>query len=253
MTDLTTVAAGTGAITDINDNFTAVSAAGVYGRRAAGVAGLTWGFYGGRSFSNTIANGTVALTASTTNYVVANRTTGAVSNSTATTNWNDTANYYRLYLIVTGASSITTATDYREFTGGASLSGTAWGSITGTLSSQTDLAAALALKQNRSPSVQAVTSSATVTPTFSDDAVKITAQAVNLTLANPTGTAIDSLGMTIRIKDNGTARAINYGTQYRAIGVSLPSTTVISKTLYIAMIFNSEDTKWDVVAVGQEP
>lgn len=104
----------------------------------------------------------------------------------------------------------------------------------------------------RSPSIQAVTSSATVTPTFDDDMVKITAQASALALADPTGTPIPGLGMVIRIKDNGTARAISYGSQYRAIGVTLPTTTVISKTLYLAMIYNSDDTKWDVVAVGQE-
>lgn len=104
----------------------------------------------------------------------------------------------------------------------------------------------------RTPSVQTVTSSATVTPTFLDDIVLITAQASALNLANPTGTAIPNLGIVIRIKDNGTARAITYGTQYRAIGITLPTTTVISKTLYIGMIFNSTDTKWDVLAVGQE-
>jgi len=100
--------------------------------------------------------------------------------------------------------------------------------------------------------VEPVTSSATVTPTFDDDMVKITAQAAGLTLANPTGTAIDGHGMVIRIKDNGTARSISYGTQYRAMGVTLPTTTVIGKTLYLGMIFNNDDTKWDVVAVGQE-
>jgi hypothetical protein len=102
------------------------------------------------------------------------------------------------------------------------------------------------------PSIQAVTSSATVTPTFANDQVNITAQAAGLTLANPTGTAVPAWGIVIRIKDNGTARSIAYGTQYRAIGVTLPTTTVISKTLYIGMIYNSTDTKWDVIAVAQE-
>lgn len=104
----------------------------------------------------------------------------------------------------------------------------------------------------RVPAIQSVTSSATVTPTFADDLVKITAQATGLTLANPTGTAIPGFGMVIRIKDDGTARTIAYGTEYRAIGVTLPTTTVINKTLYISMIFNSDDTKWDVLGVGQE-
>lgn len=105
---------------------------------------------------------------------------------------------------------------------------------------------------SRSPAIQSVTSSGTVTPTFDDDIVLITAQAAALALANPTGTPINGLGMVIRIKDNGTARAITYGSEYRAIGVTLPTTTVISKTLYLAMIYNDTDTKWDVLAVGQE-
>ena len=102
------------------------------------------------------------------------------------------------------------------------------------------------------PNIQSVTSSATVTPTFANDQVNITAQAAGLTLANPTGTAVDAWGLVVRIKDNGTARTIAYGTQYRAIGVTLPTTTVISKTLYLGMAFNNADTKWDVFAVAQE-
>lgn len=104
----------------------------------------------------------------------------------------------------------------------------------------------------RSPAIQSVTSAATVTPTFSDDMVKITAQAAALALANPTGTAISGHGLVIRIKDNGTARAISFDTQYRAIGVNLPTTTVVNKTLYLGMVYNADDTKWDVVAVAQE-
>lgn len=103
-----------------------------------------------------------------------------------------------------------------------------------------------------SPSVQAVTSSATVTPTFNDDGVKITAQATALNLANPTGTPVSMWGWAIRIKDNGTARAITYGTQYRAIGVTLPTTTVVSKTLYLGCIWNNDDSKVDVVSVAPE-
>lgn len=106
--------------------------------------------------------------------------------------------------------------------------------------------------RSESPQIQSVTSAATVTPTFLNDQVNITAQAAALNLANPTGTAIPAWGIVIRIKDNGTARAITYGTQYRAIGVTLPTTTVISKTLYLAMEYNSTDTKWDVLAVAQE-
>ena len=110
----------------------------------------------------------------------------------------------------------------------------------------------LALKQDRAPAVQTVASAATVTPTFSDDMVRITAQAVGLTLANPTGTAVEGYGMTIRIKDDGTARTIAFGSNYRALGVTLPTTTAADKLMYINMIYNTTDTKWDVLAVGQE-
>lgn len=106
--------------------------------------------------------------------------------------------------------------------------------------------------QARSPAIQTLVSAATVTPTFADDEVIITAQAAALALANPTGTAIDGLGIVIRIKDNGTARAITYDTQYRAIGVTLPTTTVLSKVLYLGMIYNATETKWDVVSVAQQ-
>lgn len=108
------------------------------------------------------------------------------------------------------------------------------------------------VEYQRKPSIQSVTSSATVTPTFTNDQVNITAQAAGLTLANPTGTAIPAWGIAIRIKDNGGAQTISYGTQYRAMGVTLPTTTVASKTLYLGCIWNSTDTKLDVVAVAQE-
>lgn len=102
------------------------------------------------------------------------------------------------------------------------------------------------------PNVQGVVSASTVTPTFANNQVNITAQAAALALANWTGSAIPAWKIVIRIKDDGTARAISYDTKYRAIGITLPTTTVISKTLYLGIIYNSADDKFDVVAVSQE-
>jgi hypothetical protein len=104
-------------------------------------------------------------------------------------------------------------------------------------------------KDLRIPDVQTVASAATVTPTSTNDLVTITAQAAALALANPTGTWVEGQPLMIRIKDNGTARAITYGTNYRAIGITLPTTTVLSKTTYIGLIYNSTDTKWDAIGV----
>jgi len=102
-----------------NALFDAESPAALYGRRASTTANLTFGYYGGRlliaGVPTAIANGTVALTASNTNYVVAARATGNVTASTANTNWNDTPNYMRLYEIVAGASTVTSYVDHRAF------------------------------------------------------------------------------------------------------------------------------------------
>jgi hypothetical protein len=133
-----------------------------------------------------------------------------------------------------------------DITGGAAAGSTFDGSAAKTIDYSTVGA------QPNAPRIQSVSSASTVTPTFSNDQVNITALAAACQLLNPTGTAIPAFGLVVRIKDNGTARALTYDTQYRAIGVTLPSTTVISKTLYLGMIYNSTDTKWDVVAVAQE-
>jgi polygalacturonase len=103
------------------------------------------------------------------------------------------------------------------------------------------------------PNIQTVASAATVTPAFGNDLVVITAQAAALILANWTGTAFQGAGLVVRIKDNGTARAITYGTKYRAMGTPLPTTTVANKTMYFGFIYNSTDDKFDFVSLTQEP
>jgi hypothetical protein len=102
------------------------------------------------------------------------------------------------------------------------------------------------------PNVQSVTSAATVTPVSGNDMVVITAQAEALTLANPTGTWVQGQDFFIRIKDDGIAREINYGINYRAIGVTLPPSTTSGKTLYLGLVYNSTDNKWDVIGVSTE-
>lgn len=101
--------------------------------------------------------------------------------------------------------------------------------------------------------VTSVASSGTPTPSAdTDDQYQLTALAAAAAFQVPAGTPTNGQPLVIRIKDNGTARALTYDAIYRAIGVTLPATTVISKTLYLGMFYNSADTKWDVVAVAQE-
>lgn len=99
------------------------------------------------------------------------------------------------------------------------------------------------------PRVQSVASSATVTPNAdSDDMVVITAQAVGLTLANPSGTPVQGQKLIIRILDNGTARSINFGAGYRGMANTLPTTTTLNKVLYLGFLYNSTSSFWDLVA-----
>lgn len=84
------------------------------------------------------------------------------------------------------------------------------------------------------------------------DQFEITAQAGALLFNAPGGTPLGGQKLVIRIKDNGTARALTWNAVFRAMGTALPSTTVLSKTLYLGFFYNATDTKWDLVASGQE-
>lgn len=116
-----------------------------------------------------------------------------------------------------------------------------------------DLITAIGADVKKLRGVATVASAATLTPSGTVHQHIITGQAAALTIANPTGgTFVEGQSVLIRVKDNGVARAISWGTNYRAVGVTLPTTTVINKTLYIGAVWNDADTKFDVIAVGQE-
>lgn len=99
------------------------------------------------------------------------------------------------------------------------------------------------------------TTASSSTPTAdadNHDQYNVTALAANATVGAPTGTPTDAQPLMFRIKDNGTARTLAWNAVFRAMGVTLPTTTVISKTLYVGAIFCAADSVWDVVAVGQQ-
>ena len=93
-------------------------------------------------------------------------------------------------------------------------------------------------------------SASSVTPSIASyDVYAFTALASALTINAPTGTPVDGNKLIFRILDNGTARALNWDSTYTAIGVTIPTTTVINKTTYVGCIYNANNTRWDVVAV----
>ena len=97
-----------------------------------------------------------------------------------------------------------------------------------------------------------ITEASNATPTPNSDTTDIhtiTALAEAATFGAPTGTPVQGQKLIIRIKDNATARALDWNAIYRASSdLALPTTTVSSKTLYCGFIYNSTDSKWDLVA-----
>jgi hypothetical protein len=105
------------------------------------------------------------------------------------------------------------------------------------------------------PRVSSEASSATPTiNTDNVDAHSITALAVAITsmTTNLSGTPVNFQKLIIRIKDDGTARAIAWGASFEAKGVALPTTTVISKVLTVGFIYDTVTSKWGCVASAQE-
>lgn len=126
------------------------------------------------------------------------------------------------------------------------------GAIVGTTDTQT-------LTNKRvTPRVNAQTTTASPWAWNSDsfDQQSFSALANALTINADAGTPTDGQKTTLRFKDNGTAQALTWTTGstngFRAVGVTLPTTTVISKTLYVGCIYNTADSRWDVIAVAQE-
>lgn len=110
---------------------------------------------------------------------------------------------------------------------------------------------AIGLQGRFQPAITTTASASTVTPScLTDDIDTVTAQAAAITFANHTGTCAEGQKLMIRIKDNGTARGISFGTEYRASSdLALPTTTIISKTLYIGFVWNNVDSKFDLVSL----
>jgi hypothetical protein len=111
----------------INDNAKSLGAVLMYAKHPPSCSALVWGMYGGNWAGSTIGtlysstqtyHDTETLTDSTTNYLVAHRTTGAITTATNTTNWNDTGVYGRLHKLTTSGGAVTAAEDWRFLTGG---------------------------------------------------------------------------------------------------------------------------------------
>lgn len=104
--------------------------------------------------------------------------------------------------------------------------------------------------------IQTTTASPWAWNSDSFDQQGFTALANALTINADAGTPTDGQRTILRFKDNGTGRALTWTTgaskAFRAIGVTLPTTTVANKTTYVGCVYNSADARWDAVAVTTE-
>ena len=98
----------------IDENFKALSPAGIFSKNFSTTIGLTWGFFGGEYNKNdgtiiTVNNGTITLIASSINYIFFNLTTNNIEKNTI----GFLNNHIPLYEVTTVSSLITNIVDKR--------------------------------------------------------------------------------------------------------------------------------------------
>ena len=80
------------------------------------------------------------------------------------------------------------------------------------------------------------------------DVASITGLAQAITSVSVSGTPVDGDMLIVRITDNGSARAISWGSSFEASTVALPTTTVASAMLMVGFAWNTATSKWRCIA-----
>ena len=99
------------------------------------------------------------------------------------------------------------------------------------------------------------TTASSATPSIDTDSVdcfSITALAVDITsmTTNLTGTPGNFQILRLAITDNGTSRAITWGTKFESSTTSLPTATTISTRMDIGLVWNTVTSKWRCLGVA---
>ncbi|MBU1092540.1 hypothetical protein KJ836_02645 [Patescibacteria group bacterium] len=106
---------------------------------------------------------------------------------------------------------------------------------------------------NKRKTARVTTSTSAGTHTIdstNSDIFTVTAQNGTAVFATPAGTPASGDTLVMRLRDNGTAAALSFGTVYNfSTELTAPTTTVASKTLYMGFIWNEINSKWECLAV----
>lgn len=217
------VAGSAGQSVQASNLHSAASPAALWGRRPSQCVGLTWGYYGGRYNGYAVSNGTLTFGASTTNYIYADATTGAVSSNTT----GYPVGSLPCYTVITSTTAVTSWSDDRQMykQGGV---------VTGAVNVFT---------KNQSVTPVALTRATTTTVDASlSNIFEVTLDGNITTLANPTNLT-GGMTLILRIKQDGTGgRTVGFGTKYKWPGGTAPTiTTTAGKVDIVTAVYSATD------------
>ncbi len=142
-----------------------------------------------------------------------------------------------------GTAATTNATDYATAAQGANADSAVQPTATQTLTNK-----------RITPRSTSTASTATLTPNADNyDIVSVTAQAAPITIAAPLGSHNDGQVLKIRLRDNGTSRAITWNGVYSGYTSDLPASTVVNATMAYEFWWNAATSRWDLVAGNPIP
>jgi hypothetical protein len=233
--DHTLVGLGTMAEQDANNvNITGGSISGVTGVGTVTSVGGT-GTVNGISLSGTVTStGNLTLGGTLTGVSLATQVTGTLP-------------------VANGGTGATTLTGLVLGNGTSAMTAVTApsGAVVGTTDTQT-----ITNKRVNPRAVAAGATSGTITPNGdTTDVFNAFGLTGAITVDTPSGTPVDGQRLMLRFEDNGTGRGITWTTSsgaFRAVGITLPTTTVASKVTYVGCVYNSTDIFWDAIAVATQ-
>lgn len=120
--------------------------------------------------------------------------------------------------------------------------------VTDAIKSDVLTAAGTMTNKRIKPRTYSVASTGTLAPDLATyNIYTVTALAAAMTISAPAGTPSDGEVIVIRIKDNGTTRAITWNAAFTGIGDTLLAATTAGKWHYLNGMYNTATSKWDML------